>query len=96
VLKVGHHGSRTSSSEALLRAVSPWLAVISAGSANRFGHPHAEVVARLHQHAKSILRTDQVGGIEVRSDGRDLTVSAALAPTVLRLAGPDRHERIHQ
>ena len=80
VLKVGHHGSRTSSNEPFLRAVAPSLAVISAGRANRFGHPHPEVLERLTQHTRQILRTDQVGGVEVLSDGSHLTVTTALVP----------------
>lgn len=78
VFKVPHHGSRTSSSEALLRAVAPTIAVVSAGRANRFGHPHPEVETRLAQHAKQVLRTDQAGGVQVVSDGKDLTVTTAL------------------
>jgi competence protein ComEC len=78
VLKVPHHGSRTSSTEALLRAVAPSLAVVSAGRANRFGHPHPEVAARLAQHVERVLRTDQVGGVQVVSDGSHLTVTTAL------------------
>jgi competence protein ComEC len=77
VLKVPHHGSRTSSSQALLRAVSPSLAVVSAGRANRFGHPHPEVAARLAEHVRRVLRTDQVGGVQIVSDGRNLTVTTA-------------------
>jgi competence protein ComEC len=76
VLKVAHHGSRTSSTEPLLRAISPWLAVVSAGRGNRFGHPHAEVVARLGRLARHSLRTDVVGGVEVLSDGETLRVRA--------------------
>jgi competence protein ComEC len=76
VLKVAHHGSRTSSAEPLLRAISPWLAVVSAGRGNRFGHPHAEVVARLGRLARHSLRTDLVGGVEVLSDGQTLRVRA--------------------
>lgn len=87
VLKVGHHGSRTSTSDALLQAVSPRLAVISAGRANRFGHPHAEVLARLAARTK-VLRTDQVGGIELLSNGTQLVVSSALEPTHQVLGGP--------
>ena len=74
MFKVPHHGSRTSSGAALLRAVAPSLAVVSAGRANRFGHPHPEVAARLAQHAKQVLRTDQVGGVQVVSNGKDLAV----------------------
>lgn len=77
VLKVPHHGSRTSSSDGLLEAVTPWLAVVSAGRGNRFGHPHPEVSLRLGAHAAHVLRTDEVGGVEVTSDGHTLTVRTA-------------------
>ena len=76
VLKVAHHGSRTSSTEGLLRAVAPWLSVISAGRANRFGHPHGDVVQRLSERARNTLRIDEVGGVRVVSDGNRLRVSA--------------------
>jgi competence protein ComEC len=76
VLKVAHHGSRSSSTEPLLRAVAPWLAVVSAGRGNRFGHPHADVLARLARGARHTLRTDLVGGVEVLSDGETLRVRA--------------------
>jgi competence protein ComEC len=74
VLKVAHHGSRTSSSEAFVRAVAPELAVISAGRGNRFGHPHAEVEARLRALVKRVLRIDQRGGVRLTSDGRALSL----------------------
>jgi competence protein ComEC len=74
VLKVPHHGSRTSSTGAFLRAVAPRLAVISAGASNRFGHPHAEVVARLRAGgARTIVLAEQ-GGTVVRSNGEWLEV----------------------
>jgi competence protein ComEC len=76
ILKVAHHGSRTSSSEPLLRALAPWLAVVSAGRGNRFGHPHAEVMQRLTAAARHVLRIDQVGGVHVLSDGETLRVRA--------------------
>jgi competence protein ComEC len=76
ILKVGHHGSRTSSTSELLGAVKPRLALISAGRANGFGHPHREVEERLRAAAKHVLRTDLVGGVRVVSDGRRLQVSA--------------------
>lgn len=79
VFKVPHHGSRTSSGEALLRAVAPSLAVVSDGRANRFGHPHPEVSARLARHVKRVLRTDQVGGVQVVCNGKDLTVTTTLS-----------------
>jgi competence protein ComEC len=76
VLKVGHHGSRTSSSEPFVEAVAPRLAVISAGRGNSFGHPHADVLERLQRHMPHVLRTDRVGGVQVWTDGRDLRVEA--------------------
>ena len=76
LLKVGHHGSRTSSTPAFLAAVSPWLSVVSAGRANRFGHPHQEVMERLETSSKVTLRTDLVGGVRIASDGRTLRVDA--------------------
>lgn len=72
VLKVGHHGSRGSTSEAFLRAVHPSLALISCGRNNRFGHPHKETLARLR--GVRLLRTDQQGAITVESDGQQVQV----------------------
>jgi len=66
VLKVPHHGSRSSSSDELLDVVRPDLAVISAGSHNRFGHPHPTVLARLADHDLPVVRTDRDGTVEVR------------------------------
>jgi competence protein ComEC len=75
VLKVGHHGSRTSTGERFLSAVAPRLAIISAGAGNRFGHPHPEVVERLQRGSIRVLSLAEVGGTIVRSDGRRLQVS---------------------
>lgn len=69
VLKVGHHGSSTSSSEAFIKAVAPQIAVISAGESNSYGHPHASVLERLEAHRAEILRTDLCGTITIRCDG---------------------------
>ena len=69
VLKVGHHGSKTSSDEKFLQLVKPELAVISVGE-NRFGHPNEEVLERLTAAGARIKRTDQQGEIEVVSDGK--------------------------
>lgn len=67
LLKVGHHGSRTSTSETLLRAARPRIAVVSAGRDNRYGHPHAVVVERLERHGAEIFRTDRHGSIRIRA-----------------------------
>ncbi|WP_226656799.1 DNA internalization-related competence protein ComEC/Rec2 [Pseudalkalibacillus hwajinpoensis] len=63
VLKVGHHGSATSSSKEFLETISPMLAVISVGENNRYGHPNEEVVNRYKELGISILRTDVYGTI---------------------------------
>ena len=74
VLKVAHHGSRTSTTDEFLSAVSPAFAVISAGFENSYGHPHRDIVKRLADHGVVALRTDQHGLITIRSDGRRLDV----------------------
>ncbi len=75
VLKVGHHGSSTSSSEAFLRAASPEIAVISVGEGNSYGHPHTSVVTRLEDCGAAIYRTDLCGNITVSFDGQTYTVT---------------------
>jgi competence protein ComEC len=74
VLKVAHHGSRTSSTPAFLDAATPAFAVISVGVDNSYGHPNRDVLARLGEHHAEILRTDRNGLVTVRTDGRRLTV----------------------
>lgn len=74
VLKVGHHGSRTSSTVGFLQAVAPKYAVISVGANNSFGHPHEETIKRLLAQHSKIYRTDQQGAIVFRTDGRTMTV----------------------
>ena len=73
VVKVGHHGSRTSSTQAFVDATSPRFAVISAGVANRFHHPHQDVVSRWSARSR-VLRTDAEGSITMESDGAQLEV----------------------
>lgn len=74
VLKVGHHGSRTSTAAPFLAAVAPRLAVISAGAANRFGHPHAEVIERLTARVAHITSLAETGGTIVETNGKTLDV----------------------
>ena len=74
VLKVGHHGSRTSSTVALLGAWRPQIALISAGRSNTFGHPAPEVLERLASIGARVYRTDLDGQITLDSDGRSVSV----------------------
>jgi competence protein ComEC len=74
VLFAPHHGSRTSSSPGLIAAVRPEVVVISAGAGNRFGFPHAEVVARYRAAGCRILCTGTHGAISMRSDGTTVEV----------------------
>ncbi len=74
VLKPGHHGSKTSSSNEFIEAVNPEYAVISAGLKNKYGHPHQEVLDILNKYRIKILRTDRDGRIIFKTDGKDLTV----------------------
>ncbi|AZF90260.1 MAG: metallo-beta-lactamase superfamily protein [Phage 5P_2] len=74
VLKVGHHGSYSSTTPAFLRAVSPKYAVISVGAGNDYGHPHQETLAKLAGSGVKVYRTDRDGTVIFVSDGKTLTV----------------------
>lgn len=76
VLKVGHHGSSTSSSDAFLAAVKPRAAVISVGARNTYGHPSNDVLRALRNAGAEIFRTDRSGTIIARTDGARLEVEA--------------------
>ena len=78
ILKAGHHGSRTSSGEALLTLVQPRLAFISCGKHNRYGHPSPETLARLKATGAIIFRTDQDGQIRLRFTWEKLEVTTRL------------------
>jgi competence protein ComEC len=78
VLKVGHHGSNTSTTEAFLSETNPTVAVISAGETNRFGHPHPEVVERLKLRGLTIYSTARDGAITYRFWDKKGTFSAHL------------------
>ncbi|HWL88317.1 MAG TPA: hypothetical protein VNO21_21080, partial [Polyangiaceae bacterium] len=77
VLKVGHHGSRTSSTPAFIAAVQPEEAVVSVGARNRFGHPSAVTLGTLRNAHARVWRTDSDGAIAVETDGRALTIQRA-------------------
>jgi competence protein ComEC len=87
VLKVGHHGSHTSSTEDFITAASPEYAVISAGYGNSYGHPHRDVVERLQEHHAAIYRTDEDGLISIYTDGKRLRAEAG-AGAPLRFTFP--------
>ncbi len=74
VLKVGHHGSSTSSTDAFLDAVSPRLALVSVGAGNSYGHPSAAVMRALASRRALVLRTDREGTIVVHTDGSSIEV----------------------
>ncbi len=69
VLKVGHHGSNTSSSQIFLDTVSPEYVVIQAGKNNRYGHPHKDVLDRIGTTGSYVLRTMGSGSVRMASDG---------------------------
>ncbi|MBI4220035.1 MAG: DNA internalization-related competence protein ComEC/Rec2 [Chloroflexi bacterium] len=79
VLKVAHQGSQTSSSDAFLAAVSPTIAIVPASLGNKYGHPHAEAMARIHQvvDPERVFITMRDGTVDVETDGRKLTVRSA-------------------
>lgn len=74
VLKVGHHGSTTSSGKKFLDAVSPSICVINCGEGNDYGHPHKEITKRIKNYTGDTYRTDICGDIVITSDGAELTV----------------------
>ena len=74
VIKLGHHGSNTSSSSGYLAAVQPTLAVISCGEKNAYGHPSEKILSRLDELKIDYRRTDRNGNIVVTSDGNTVSV----------------------
>jgi competence protein ComEC len=79
VLKVGHHGSKNSSTPEFLAAVRPRVGIISAGEDNPFGHPSPELLERLENAGIRILRTDRNGAVHVLTNGTRLEVSCFVA-----------------
>lgn len=74
VLKVGHHGSSTSTGEAFLERVSPSYAVISCGFDNSYGHPHIETMEKLGSLGIPVFRTDEMGTVVAESDGTEINI----------------------
>ncbi len=74
VLKVGHHGSKTSTYDEFLNLVTPEFGIISVGRRNRFYHPNRSTVTRLGDHGVIPLRTDHLGAIVIESDGREISI----------------------
>ena len=72
VLKLGHHGSSTSSSDYFITKTSPKIAIISCGKNNKYGHPHQEVMRVLKKHGVTPYRTDEMGDIVITSDGKEI------------------------
>ncbi len=76
VLKAGHHGSNTSSSQSFIQAVHPEVTILSYGKDNKYGHPHVEVVERLQAIGSKIYATAETGSVIVSTDGGNYDVSA--------------------
>ena len=77
ILKIGHHGSKTSTTEEFLHEVSPRIAIIQVGAKNKYGHPTLEVLNRLENFGIKYYRTDTDGDIDVVSDGQNYQIITA-------------------
>lgn len=96
VLKVGHHGSDTSTSYPFLRAVAPQYAVISVGTGNSYGHPTEAVLSRLRDAGVTTFRTDMQGEITAVSDGQTVNFSVAKNAAVETLANAGAGQNANQ
>jgi competence protein ComEC len=74
VLKIAHHGSKNSASSRFLKETSPYLAIISVGKNNSYGHPAKKVLERLEKYGIKVLRTDQNGSIRIEDNGNKISV----------------------
>lgn len=96
VLKVGHHGSDTSTSYSFLRAVAPQYAVISVGAGNSYGHPTEAVLSRLRDAGVTTFRTDMQGEITAVSDGQTINFSTAKNAAAETLANAGAGQNANQ
>ena len=92
VVKVPHHGSLTSSSEAFVKALQPTVAVVSAGRNNHFGHPAPEVLRRYEAEGAKVFRTDRDGAVFVESDGSSMNVWTFVNDVRTRIPPAVTHE----
>ncbi len=81
VYQAGHHGSKTSTSEAFLKAVNPTYAVISCAEGNEYGHPHAQTLNTFRAEGVKVYRTDEAGTVIAYSDGKKLTFNVPASET---------------
>ena len=101
VLKIGHHGSRNSTSPEFLAAVKPRIAIISVGEDNPYGHPNAELLERLASAGVRVLRTDRDGAVQVLMDGKGLEIRCFFpclpisGDELQRAQAPDHHKNEH-
>jgi competence protein ComEC len=102
VLKIGHHGSRNSTTPEFLAAVKPRLAIISVGEDNPYGHPNAELLERLANAGVRVLRTDRDGAVHILMDGKGVEVTCFLPclPAIVdgleRAQAPDHNKNQEQ
>ena len=102
ILKIGHHGSKNSTTPDFLSAVSPQIAIISSGEGNSYGHPSPEVLDRLESAGVRTLRTDTNGAIHILTDGKQIEVTcfvacpAPTAPSINQAQAPLDHEQHQQ
>lgn len=78
ILKVAHHGSKTSSTESFLELVEPEIVLIGVGENNNYGHPNEDVIARLQEYTPYIFRTDDSGEIVIRYSNGKMNVKKHL------------------
>jgi competence protein ComEC len=90
ILKVPHHGSRTSSSEPFVRAINPSVAVFSVQRDSRFGHPHPVVLGRYQALGTQVFRTDAHGAITIRTDGQSVRIQPHIGEPAV-LSSPTAH-----